>query len=65
MTLTQKLMRIVETVNSDGGIAFLKIRAVLEDVEREIAEGNPQAIQFAEELDHIMRFCELAAKTKG
>ncbi len=61
MTLTAKLMRIVETVNSDGGTAFLKIRFMLEDVEREIEKGNPNAIQFERELDHIMRFCELAA----
>ena len=61
MTLTAKLMKIVETVNSDGGIAFLKIRFMLEDIDREIEKGNPNAIQFARELDHILRFCELAA----
>jgi hypothetical protein len=64
MTLTAKLMKIVETVNSEGGTAFLKIRFMLEDVEREIEKGNPNAIQFAKELEHIMRFCEMAAKTK-
>ena len=62
MALTAKLMRIVETVNSDGGTAFLKIRFMLEDVEREIEKGNPTAMQFERELDHILRFCELAAK---
>jgi len=36
MTLTAKLMKIVETVNSDGGVAFLKIRFMLEDIDREI-----------------------------
>ena len=61
MTLTAKLMKIVETVNSDGGVAFLKIRFMLEDIDREIEKGNPNAIQFAKELDHILRFCELAA----
>jgi hypothetical protein len=61
MTLTAKLMKIVETVNSDGGVAFLKIRFMLEDIDREIEKGNPTAIQFAKELDHILRFCELAA----
>jgi len=62
MTLTQKLMKLVEIVNSDGGVAFLQIRFMLEDVQREIDKGNPQAIQFASELDHVLRFCELAAK---
>ena len=61
MTLTQKLMKIVEIVNSDGGVAFLKIRYMLEDVDREIDKGNTNAIQFAKELDHILRFCEMAA----
>ena len=61
MTLTQKLMKIVEIVNSDGGVAFLKIRYMLDDVEREIDKGNANAIQFAKELDHVLRFCEVAA----
>lgn len=61
MTLTQKLMKLVEIINSDGGVAFLKIRYMLEDVQREIDKGNANAIQFATELDHILRFCELAA----
>ena len=61
MILTAKLMKIVETVNSDGGVAFLKIRFMLEDIDREIEKGNPNAIQFARELDHILRFCEIAA----
>jgi hypothetical protein len=62
MTLTQKLMKIVETVNSDGGVAFLKIRLMLEDVQREIDKGNSQAIQFEKELDHVLGFCEMASK---
>ena len=61
MTLTAKLMKIVEIVNSDGGVAFLKIRYMLDDVEREIDKGNANAIQFAKELDHVLRFCEMAA----
>ena len=61
MTLTQKLMKLVETINSDGGVAFLKIRYMLDDVEREIDKGNANAIQFAKELDHVLRFCEMAA----
>lgn len=62
MTLTQKLMKIVEIVNSEGGVAFLQIRFTLEDVQQEINKGNPQAIQFAAELDHVLRFCEMATK---
>lgn len=62
MTLTAKLMKIVETVNSDGGVAFLKIRFMLEDVDREIEKGNENAIQFERELDRVLRFCEAAAK---
>ena len=62
MTLTQKLMKIVEIVNSDGGVAFLKIRYMLEDVDREIEKGNANAIQFERELDHVLRFCEIATR---
>ena len=61
MTLTAKLIKIVEIVNSDGGVAFLKIRYLLEDVQREIDKGNANAIQFEKELDHVLRFCEMAA----
>ena len=61
MTMTQKLMKIVEVINADGGVAFLKIRVVLEDVQREIDKGNLQAVQFATELDRVLRFCEMAA----
>lgn len=62
MTLIDKLMKILEVVNSDGGVTFLKIRLMLEDVEREIAKGNPNAVQFEKELDHILKFCEMCAK---
>lgn len=61
MTLTQKLMKLVEIVNSDGGVAFIKIRLMLEDVQREIDKGNPQAIQFEKELGRVLRLCEMAA----
>ena len=61
MTLTAKLKKIVEIVNSDGGVAFLKIRYLLEDVQREIDKGNANAIQFEKELDHVLRFCEMSA----
>lgn len=64
MTLTAKLMKIVEIVNSDGGVAFLKIRYLLEDVQREIDKGNANAIQFEKELDHVLRFCEMAANKR-
>lgn len=62
MTLTQKLMKIVEIVNSDGGVAFIKIRLMLEDVQREIDKGNANAIQFEKELDRMLGFCEMASK---
>jgi hypothetical protein len=63
MTLTQKLLKISESINSYGGTGFIKIRFMLEDVEREIEKGNPNAIQFAKELDHVLRFCEAAANS--
>lgn len=62
MTLVQKLTKLQEVINSQGGIAFLKMRFMLEDVEREIQKGNPRAIQFAKEFDHVLRFCEMAAE---
>ena len=62
MTLVQKIIKLQEVINSQGGVAFLKIRFLLEDVERESEKGNPRAIQFAAELDHVLRFCEMAAE---
>lgn len=62
MTLTQKLAKLLEIAGD--GYKFIFIRAVLEDVEREIEKGNPQAVQFAAELDHVLRFCEMASKTR-
>lgn len=62
MTLTQKLLKIIEIVHSDGGIAFLKIRATLEDLEKQIDKGDARALQFEQELNHLLRFCELVSK---
>lgn len=62
MTLTQKLLKIIEIVQSDGGIAFLKIRATLEALEKQIDNGDAHAIQFEQELNHVLRFCELVSK---
>lgn len=58
MTLTQKLAKLLEVAGD--GYKFIHIRVMLEDVEREIDNGNPQAVQFAKELDHVLRFCEMA-----
>ena len=61
MTLTEKLAKLLEVAGD--GYKFIHIRVMLEDVEREIDKGNPQAVQFAKELEHVLRFCEVAAKT--
>lgn len=60
MNLTQKFAKLLEIAND--GYKFVFIRVLLEDVEREIQKGNPQAVQFAKELDHVLRFCEYATK---
>jgi hypothetical protein len=60
MTLTAKLAKLLEIAGD--GYKFIHIRLMLEDVEREIEKGNTQAIQFAKELDHVLRFCEAAAE---
>lgn len=59
MTLTAKLAKLLEIAGD--GYKFIHIRVMLEDVEREIDKGNANAIQFAKELDHVLRFCEMAA----
>ena len=59
MTLTAKLAKLLEVAGD--GYKFIHIRVMLEDVEREIDKGNANAIQFAKELDHVLRFCEMAA----
>ena len=64
MTLTQKLMRIVELVNSDGGITFLKIRITLEQVQDARDKGSVQAAEFEQALDRVLRLCEHAEKQK-
>jgi hypothetical protein len=62
MTLDKKMLKLLETLND--GYRFLQIRFMLEDVERKIEEGNPLAIQFAKELDHVLGFCEAVTKSK-
>lgn len=64
MTLIDKLMEIDHLIHSDGGVAFLKIRMMLEDVEKEIEKNNPHAIQFSLELDHILGFLKKAAEIR-
>ena len=53
MTLIDKLMNINAMIHGNGGVDFIKIRWMLEDVERLANEGNPMAIQFAKELGHV------------
>jgi hypothetical protein len=63
MTLTEKLAKLLEIAGD--GYNFVHIRILLEDVEQEIKKGNANAIQFAKELDHVLKFCEMAIKTRG
>lgn len=60
MTMTQKLLKLLELAND--GYNFLHIRAMLEDIDREIQNGNPLAIQFSKEFDHVLGLCEVATK---
>lgn len=66
MTLVEKLMDIDAMIRDDGGINFLKIRMVLEDVEYLIQNNDPAAvplaIQFAKELDHVHAFIRKAVQ---
>ena len=62
MNLTNKLMKIVELVNDNGGVNFIKIRMFLEDIEREIEKDNKNAVQFNTELDHVLKVVEYATK---
>lgn len=60
MTMTQKLIKLLELAND--GYNFLQIRFVLEDIDIEIQNGNPLAIQFSKEFDHVLGLCEVATK---
>lgn len=51
-------MQIDALIHEEGGINFLKIRAFLEDVERLKSEGNAHAIQFTNEIEHILQALE-------
>jgi type II secretory pathway component PulF len=60
MTMTEKLLKLLEIAND--GYRFLQIRDILEDIDREIQKGNPLAIQFSKEFDHVLGLCEVATK---
>lgn len=66
MTLVEKLMDIDAMIQGEGGVNFLKIKMMLEDVEYLIQNHDPAvvplAIQFAKELDHIHAFISKAVQ---
>ena len=66
MTLVQKLMDIDAMIHGGGGVNFIKIKIMLEDVEELIHNHDPAAvplaIQFAKELDHIHAFISKAVQ---
>lgn len=54
MTSTQKLLKILEIANSEGGVTFLKIRVFLETLDEEAKQGSDLAVRFQQELTHIL-----------
>ena len=40
MTSTDKLMNIDSMINGDGGVNFIKIRLMLDDIDSLASEGN-------------------------
>jgi hypothetical protein len=64
MTMIQKLMRVVELVNAEGGVTFIKIRMVLEEIQEALENGSPQAAEFDRAMDIVLRMAEYAHKQK-
>jgi hypothetical protein len=62
MNLVSKLLRILELLHGGGGTNFIKVRFLLEDIEKLSAEGNANALEFAKQLDNIYKFVELAVQ---
>jgi len=53
MTSTDKLMNIDSMIHDNGGVNFIKIRIMLDDIDRLASEGNAKALQFIKELGHV------------
>jgi len=64
MTLTDKLLKISELIHSDGGLGFIKIRLLMEDIDAKIHEGNPLALKFEESLDNVLKAVTYATNQK-
>lgn len=62
MNLVNKMLRISELLHGGGGTNFIKVRFLLEDIEKLSAEGNTNAIEFVKQLDNIYKFVELAVQ---
>lgn len=58
MTSTQKLLKILEITNSEGGLTFIRIRMFLEALDKEAEQGSELAATFQQELTNIMRVLE-------
>ena len=53
MKSIDKLMNIDMMINDNGGFNFIKIRMMLDDIDRLADEGNAKALQFIKELEHV------------
>ena len=40
-------------INSAGGVNFIKIRMLLDDIDGLADQENPKALQFIKELEHV------------
>jgi hypothetical protein len=53
MKSIDKLMNIHMMINDNGGVNFIKIRMMLDDIDRLADEGHPKALKFIKELEHV------------
>lgn len=60
MKSVEKLMGIDLAIHNNGGIGFLKIRALFDDIDRLAEEGDSRAIQFSQELDNVYKVVKKA-----
>lgn len=62
MTSTQTLMKILEIVNSKGGVSFIYIKMFLEQLDEDAEQGSALAIRLKQDLTNIMRVLEKVVK---
>ena len=62
MTSVEMLMSLYNLILGNGGVNFIKIRLLLEDLDHLADKGDANAIQFKKELYHVYILALAATK---